>query len=192
MTRDAGTQDYVDRIGRIQAAKDRSDVTYLIGALRDPDHRSFAAKYLGELGAWEAVPPLLLLLDAVDPRVRIAAAEALGRLGAKQARPRLREVAMHDESAGVRSWAIGALGNIGAREDLEFLLPLLNHPFLRVRGATALALGRLGDVRALGPLRVARRKLRRSPLEWYWHRRLYNEAIKSLELDAKSARGGGP
>jgi hypothetical protein len=43
-----------------------------------------------------------------------------------------------------------------------------------------LTLGELGDPRALEPLRRARRRLRRSPREWYWHRKVYNGAIANL------------
>jgi HEAT repeat protein len=172
--------DYAERAGRIRAAKERGDVPYLTEALRDPDHRWLAAKYLGDLGAVQAAEQLIRLLDAADPQVRIAAAQTLGRIRAPAARPRLQEVAFDDEEPGVRSWAIGALGEIGDRDDVDLLLPLLDDPSLRVRGATALALGRIGDPKALVPLRSARSKLRRSPLEWYWHRRLYNQAIKLL------------
>jgi HEAT repeat protein len=177
---DASVSDYAERADRIRAAKERGDVPYLTEALLDPDHRWLAAKYLGDLGAVEATWQLIRLLEAADPHVRIAGAQALGRLQVPAARPRLQEVASDDEEAGVRSWAVGALGQIGDREDVDLLLPLLDDPSTRVRGAAALALGRIGDPKALAPLRAARWKLRKRPLEWYWHRRVYNQAIKSL------------
>jgi HEAT repeat protein len=172
--------DYAERANSIRAAKERGDVPYLTAALLDPDHRWLAAKYLGDLNAVEATGQLIRLLDAADPHARIAGAQALGRLQALAARARLQEVALDDEEPGVRSWAVGALGQIGDREDVDLILALLDDPSLRVRGAAALALGRIGDRRALEPLRAARWKLRTRPVEWYRHRRVYNQAIKSL------------
>ncbi|MGB2875635.1 MAG: HEAT repeat domain-containing protein [Gaiellaceae bacterium] len=180
MTRDPTEADWLKRRLAILAAKDRGDVSYLLGALLDPDHRTLAAKSLGEFGAVEATEPLLRLLDAVDPHVRAEAATTLGQLGAQRALPRLREIALADEEAFVRSWAIGAIGSLGDPNDLDFLLPMLNDPSWRVRAASVQALGRIGDPRALEPLRGARRRLRRSPVEWYLYRRLYSRTINAL------------
>jgi HEAT repeat protein len=173
--------DWTERRRLIVAAKDRGDGRYLTEALLDPDHRALAAKYVGELGVAEAANSLLRLLVANDPQVRAAAATALGQLGSEDALPRLREVALHDEEAFVRSWAIGALGKIGDPEDVALLVPLLEDSSWRVRAGTVLALGCLGDARSLQPLRTARRRLRRSPLEWRIYRRMYNDAIEALE-----------
>ena len=170
-----------ERLRQIWAAKRNGDAEYLIGALRDPDYRSTAAKFVGELGAVEAIDPLLPLLEAPDPHARAAAATALGDLGARQALRRLREMAAHDEESFVRSWAIPALGVIGDPSDVDLILPFLGDPSARVRGAAALALGQLGDVRALEPLRAARKELRRSPMEWHLHRRVYKRSINALE-----------
>jgi HEAT repeat protein len=181
---DTSVSDHAERADRIDAAKEGEDLAYLTEALLDPDHRLLAAKYLADLGAVESSGQLIRLLNAVDPHVRIAAAQALGRLQVPAARPRLREVAVQDEDAGVRSWAVAALGQIGDRKDADLLLPLLDDPSRRVRGAAALALGRIGDPKALEPLRAARRKLRKRPFEWYMHRRVYNRAIESLSRGA--------
>jgi HEAT repeat protein len=130
-----------ERFFRVREAKARADTRYLIDALHDPDYPSTAAGYLADLGAHEAIPPLLRLLDAADPHVRAAAAEALGRLGGSEALPRLREIADDDEDF-VRCWAIGAIGRIGDPKDVDLLIPLLADPSMRVSAATALALGR--------------------------------------------------
>jgi HEAT repeat protein len=169
-----------ERYLRILEARDRGDEDYLIGALLDPDHRWRAVQIVEELEIREASGQLIRMLDAADPSVRSDSARALGRLGAADALPRLREMATADESEAARSWAVGALGSIGDPRDLELLVGLLADDSFRVRGAAALALGRLGDPKAIEPLRAARRKVRRSPLEWYWHRRVYNSAVKAL------------
>jgi HEAT repeat protein len=172
--------DWRDRFLAVREANERGDREFLIGALLDPDHRSRAAKFLGELKAAEATRPLLRMLDARDPHARAAAATALGQIGALGARSRLRELVGEDDDAMVRSWAVAALGEIGHPDDVAFLVPRLEDPSLRVRGAAALALGNLGDPEALGVLRRARRRLRRAPHEWYLHRKVYNRAIRAL------------
>jgi HEAT repeat protein len=166
------TDDADERLLRIWAAKRNGDAQYLIGALRDPDYRATAAKF---------VDPLFPLLEAADPHARAAAATALAQLGARQALPRLREMAAHDEESFVRSWVVAALGEIGDPSDVDLILPFVSDPSARVRGAAALALGQLGDVRALEPLWAARKKLRRSPVEWHMHRRVYKQALDALE-----------
>ena len=181
MSRRERTDDADERLLQIWAAKRNGDAQYLIGALRDPDYRSTAAKFVGELGVVEAIAPLLPLLEAADPHARAAAATALAQLGARQALPRLREMAAHDEESFVRSWAIAALGEIGDPSDVDLILPFLRDPSARVRGAAAWALGHLGDIRALEPLRAARKELRRSPMEWHMHRRVYKQSIDALE-----------
>jgi hypothetical protein len=176
-----------ERPADIWQAKAREDVDYLVRALVDPENRVQAATFLGQLQAAEATAPLLRLLDANDSSVRFAASRALGWIGSDQARPRLRELVAEDGDDGVRAEAVVALGEIGCADDLEFLLPLLVDPSLRVRGGTAIALGRLGDARALEPLRAARPRVRRSPWEWFWHREAYDEAVARLRRPS----GGG-
>jgi HEAT repeat protein len=180
VSRRRGTDNADERLLQIWAAKRSGDAQHLIAALSDPDYRSTAARFVGELGVVEAIDALFPLLDVADPHARAAAATALAQLGATQALPRLREMAAHDEESFVRSWAIGALGEIGDPTDVDLILPFLSDPSARVRGAAALALGRLGEVRALEPLRAARKKLRRSPMEWYMHRRVYKKSIDAL------------
>lgn len=60
---------------RLFEAKDRGDVAYLLDGLQDPDSRSMAAKFLGELKASESVRPLIQLLRAGDKATRSSAAE---------------------------------------------------------------------------------------------------------------------
>jgi len=92
---------------------------------------------------------------------------------------------MHDQEDGVRSWAVGALGHIGDPEDFDLIVSLLGDDSMRVRGAAALALGDMADSRGIEPLCAARRRLRRSPLEWYLHHKAYNKAIRKLKDGAK-------
>jgi HEAT repeat protein len=177
---DPDEQDWLERRNRVLDAHDRGDESYLIAALVDPDHRGLAADGLGELGSEAAVEPLLRLLAASDPQVRVSAARALGKIGSEEALPRLRELAVDDEDATARMWAIGALADIGDPDGVELILPMLLDRSWRVRYTAALALGELGDPRAAEPLRAARKRLRHNPWEWYLSRRIYDDAIEAV------------
>jgi HEAT repeat protein len=177
---DPGERDWVDRRHRILEARDRGDESYLIAALVDPDWRGLAAKSLGELRTAKAVDPLLRLLAASDPHVRASAATALGKIGSTDALPRLRELALNDEEPFVRSWAIGALGELRDPADVELVLPMLLDRSLRVRASAALALGRLGDPRAVEPLKAGRPRLLRAPAEWWLNHGIYDDALKAI------------
>jgi HEAT repeat protein len=177
---DPSETDLVERRRRILEARDRGDESYLIEALVDPDWRGLAAESLGELGATPAVDSLLRLLGASDPHVRASAATALGKIGSPEALPRLRDMALNDEKPFVRSWAIGALGQLRDPADVELVLPMLLDRSLRVRASAARALGQLGDPRAVEPLKVARPRLLRAPAEWWLNHGIYDDALKAI------------
>lgn len=72
----------------VEALKKRRDARALIRLLethRAPDVRLAAAQALGEIGAPEAVDPLLRALGATDDRLRRAAIVALARIGDRRA-----------------------------------------------------------------------------------------------------------
>lgn len=186
MSEAAAREDWLKRRRGIVNAKDRGDTEYLIFALRDPDHRTLAAKLLSELDAVVPADALIPLLEASDPHARSAAARALGDLGAKESIPALRDVAANDPEGFARSWAIGALGKLNDVESFDLLLRALHDPSWQARGAAADALGMLGDERGLEPVREARPKLWRSPFEWCIHRRVYKDAIATLKRGSQS------
>jgi hypothetical protein len=177
-------RDWIERKQAVDAAKVRGDVEYLTRALTEPDHRGLAARALGELGAREAVPALLRLLEASDRSVRIDGIRALGDLRASEAVERLREVASNDPDPTVRGWACAVLADLGGESTLELTLPLLEDSSMTVRGSAAYTLGKLGDPRALGPLRAARPRPFRAPVEWWVYRQTYREAISAVKRRA--------
>jgi len=94
----------------------------LLEALKNADWRIRlrATEALGELGLPEAIPDLLLALDQdPDTAVRQDAARALGKIGNGDSVEALIHAA---EDGRLRSCAIEALGRIGDRRALGFLL----------------------------------------------------------------------
>jgi HEAT repeat protein len=156
------------------AARDRRDVAYLLDALRDPEHRFMAAKFLGELRAEEAIPELTRLLLAAHDATRSSAAEALGKIGAGTVVPDLVHVARDDESVVTRTFAITALGRSGGKDALGPLCDLLSDENILVRQSAARALGSLGHPDAIGPLRLASKRER-----WY-SRGIHRKAIAKI------------
>jgi HEAT repeat protein len=184
MATETAATEFWERRRAIKDAKKRGDVQYVIAALDDPDrlNRTLAARALEDLNATEAIPSLMPLLDDAD--TQIAGARALGRLGATEAIPRLRELASNEEDPSVQMWACAALANLGDPATLDLALPLLTHPRPAVRVEAAGALGRLGDPSALEPVRAARLRLRRSPVEWWAFRHVYGTAERALRRRA--------
>jgi HEAT repeat protein len=156
--RDGDQGDADVRLGRVLAARDAGDTAALIASLRDPDNRSLAAQFLGDLEAKEAAAEIARLLDATDPLARSRAARALGLLGATDALPRLRELAEVDPVAHVRGNAVTAVGRLAGTGAVPFLIDCLTDREWRVRVGAAFALGLIGDPRAREPIRKARRR----------------------------------
>ena len=67
----------------------------VLALLAEPLVRNDAARTLGELGASEATPFLIAMLDGEDLEARTAAAYALGPLGAEESKPKL--LALRDD-----------------------------------------------------------------------------------------------
>ena len=87
-----------------------------------------------------------------DVRVRELAAYALGELGGTQWADALAQALAKDPSSRVRLNAAEALGKVEARGAIDVLTVALDDPDVHVREAVVVALGRLGDARAVAPL----------------------------------------
>jgi hypothetical protein len=184
--------DYLERLRAVKAAKERSDLPYLVRALVDPDHGGRAARALGELGATESVPALIRLLDSPDFGTRVDGARALAMLGAAEATPRLRELATTDQKPMARSWFCVALADLGDPATVELTLPLLQDPAFTVRASAAQTLGELGDPAALEAVRSARPRFRRAPLDWWVFHETFRRSIARLERKAAGKRPRNP
>jgi len=130
------------------------DVEALLAALRDPDKavRVEAARALGECGDARAAEPLLAAL--INPTDLDLCAQAAGSLGHLR-EPRAVEPLCHlllngppevQHDAAFALWLIGDARSTGA------LLQALGDAGSSGRGYAALALGRLQEPRAVGPL----------------------------------------
>lgn len=112
------------RLLQIRAAYRAGDTALLAAALRDPDHRRMAVRYLANLGADDTGPEILRLLAASDPHVRRAAVRALGALRYAPAMDRLLEAIDTDEDRATREWAVVAVGDLGGARAVETQLRL--------------------------------------------------------------------
>jgi HEAT repeat protein len=144
----------------------KSAVMPLIMRVGDRDRvvRKAAVQALGKLADSRSVEPLITALRDRNHSVRRAAAEALGHLSFPQASAPLARM-LHDEDAQVRTTAAYALtsndwqpGEESQRvllvETLEAVLRDKNH---RDRSKAVVALGTIGDQRAMNALLLALR-----------------------------------
>jgi HEAT repeat protein len=116
-------------------------------------HRLRAVQTLGEVRASAATPTLVRLL-AFDPAIEVrgAAARALGQLKSVDHLPDLEE-ALRDRFF-VKCQAIAAMAEIRDPTSLPVLLSLLRDSQVEVQYHAAVALGELGDERAMRPLEL--------------------------------------
>ncbi|MBM3499838.1 MAG: HEAT repeat domain-containing protein [Armatimonadetes bacterium] len=118
--------------------------------------RRNAVRELGRLAIWEAVAPLMPLLADAEEAVRREARDALEQIG-EDAVPALLE-GLASEGAPTRAGCADVLSRLDYLEDDRFeaaILPLLKDPDREVRFEAAAALGRVGDLAALEPLKGA-------------------------------------
>lgn len=141
--------------------------------LSDRPGRLTAAEWLSDERSPEALEPFLQIVADENEfeELRVVAATGLGRIGGKEAVPALLEIVTGDGPMPLKEASITALGEIGpdAKEAIDPLVGILfdesgihklelaptttyrdHHVGARWRAAEAL--GRIGDVRALGPL----------------------------------------
>ncbi|MCC6346025.1 MAG: HEAT repeat domain-containing protein [Nitrospirales bacterium] len=124
---------------------------------RDEDWkiRIRAMRLLGDIGDPRAEDALMSALRELCPALKWNAAAALGRFSKS---PRVVNAlidALGDPDLYVREMAVQALGNIGDRKAVPFILSALAEKSFAVRISAIRALGRLGDPVALPSLQRA-------------------------------------
>ena len=120
-----------------------------------PEERAEAIKYLGDERYAPAVPYLAQLVEEADPGTRYLAAQALGKIGdeAESAVPSLL-IALRADDMYLRMAVTGAFIKIGD-PSVPGLVKALFDKNKAVRRASAKALGKIGNKRAITPLEVA-------------------------------------
>jgi HEAT repeat protein len=159
---------------RLLQAYGERDVDHLISALKDPVLRRMAARYLRRLGAREAIPHLLRMLEANDPVARASAARSLGALGATEGADRLATIATDDRVPAVRTWAMYAVGQLHDFRFTSLLTSALADEDPMIRRSAVSALVQLGNPDAIPALEAAARR------EGWLHRGRFRRAIRSL------------
>jgi phycocyanobilin lyase alpha subunit len=138
-------------------------IDVLIAALNDEDDRTQAGGYplrrnaaraLGKLGDYRAVPALIRALECSDFYVREAAAQSLEMLGDSSCIPRLIEL-LNNQISGTQpapeppqlvqpfDAILEALGALGAVDAISDIIPFLDHDVPRVHYAAARAMYQL-------------------------------------------------
>lgn len=114
---------------------------------------------LGRLGDDQGLAALLQALQDRDLMVSEEAANALARYNTPAAFEALLatlSLKTNSQDWQTRRLAAESLGKLGDRRAVPALIESLRDPHNLVRPAVALALGQLGDLQALGPLKKAR------------------------------------
>jgi HEAT repeat protein len=125
-------------------------VCALIGALRDPTLRTYAASTLGKIGPG-ARPALEALEESMvygSDEAREASAMAVVKIdGTKpKAIEAIRGILKEGRDPVARMYAAADLGRIGDPADLPILVAMLRDPSRGVRREAAIAVGRFGDL----------------------------------------------
>ena len=126
----------------------------------DDDVRGLAAIALGRMRDPSGACALRKTLD--DPTLlgQISAILGVGSLRDRGSVPRLSEHLVQSTSSPIRQFAASVLGHIGDNRAVPVLIGALDDRKAGVQGAAAVSLARIGDQRALEPLRLARQSAR--------------------------------
>lgn len=120
-----------------------------------PESRAEAIKYLGQERYAPAVPYLAQLVEEADPGTRFLAAQALSKIGDEaEAAVSSLLIGLRADDMYLRMAITGALINIG-NPSVPGLVKALFDKNKAVRRASAKALGKIGNKRAIKPLQVA-------------------------------------
>jgi HEAT repeat protein len=116
-----------DSLGILRYQPARKSVELLL--LNDPDAlvRASAAETLGDLGDSEALEALKHAMQDPDRAVRSYAANSLGILGTPELIPQLQTYIETEDSLKVKAELLAAKYRLGATEDMEELLSLLEN-----------------------------------------------------------------
>lgn len=121
----------------------------------DPVIRACAVSLLGHIGHPDAMPLLVSARSDEDTRVSFSALSSMAVMGDQDARFELCGMYFEDGARPIHKREIvRVILRSPADEDLKILMSALTEDYLddMIRSQVAVALGRLGDVSAIGPL----------------------------------------
>lgn len=170
--------DQVPPLIHVRGLAKRGEVSLLVDMTEHEDSEVVrsAVTELGKLRARSATTRLVRLLDDDYVTTRRAAAHALANIADERTADALLRAFEHESDGPTRWHVAAALGQVGNVAAVPALIETLADR--KVRDAAARALGRLGDRRALGPLRDVR------VARWRWHlRRELRRAIDEVLLE---------
>lgn len=150
----------------------REAIPDLLKLMEVPEAAEDAIHALGKLRAGGSRPALARFLESPVPGLRLAAAVALGKLDGREALPTLRRL-LDDPDTEVRDTAARQVMRLTGRESAVQLVPFLDFPSDVVHDAD-LRLRRLGTLTAVPTL------VERLPHDWHPTRRLVCSLLGSL------------
>ncbi|GEM_PF-3106525 len=148
-------QAWLDALGLKRLELEGDAVPALLAVAQGPAMlfaRVAAVELLGRMQARAATTVLAELIASREAFLQDAALRALSRIGGPQAFEAIANAIPTMGDPGLRIRAARALAQAGVEAAYAALLALLSDPDERVRAEAALALGRRGDPRAIGPL----------------------------------------
>ncbi len=137
------SQDQLERILRLENRRAACDSLQPFLLRVETNVRARAVEALGKLQDDQCLDHLLKMLNDAEPGVRLEAVFALGQLGNSEAEVTLISLFNTTEELDVNLRIVEALGKIGTEKSFPFLLRLLKDPQARLRGETALSIGRM-------------------------------------------------
>ena len=170
----------------VESLRDRGAIPGAVAALlhdADANIINEAGRTLDTLGATEALPTLRRALKAEGSDWnRRMIAWVLGNLRDRRSVPLLVSILKSGNSSALRGEVAEALGNIGKRSLVvsDALIESLKDPSPEVRFWAAFSLGKLVEVRALGPLRRLSRQKATVPGYWSVGKEA-RDAIRTIE-----------
>ncbi|MFN5066456.1 MAG: HEAT repeat domain-containing protein [Aphanizomenon sp.] len=117
----------VDSLGILTYTAAIAPIMFLLKNDPDPLVRASAAETLGDLGQEEAIAAIFVALVDTDESVRAYAANSIGLLGTPTLLPKLAAYIKSENSLRVKAELLGARYRLGAKEDINLFLDLLEN-----------------------------------------------------------------
>ncbi len=144
----------------IRARKESEAISLFLKGLKRSDYRVqiVSIDSLAEMGASQAVEPVIELLDSKVPEVTIAAGRGLRQLTEHIDKQKYFVRAMRSKNLFERARALKVLGFLGGEDAVKLLLNAMDDPDVLVRGAAVASIASIADTRAIPKLEKMRKR----------------------------------